>query len=159
MTTQEYTIKVNIEDCSWTKVFNGWRDNAEKEGYDYMNILIAQYIADNKIYDPEEQQSVIEHSYYSFSYNLTPYEEMFAVLATDAEDPIIATFSTKADAEEMIYALCEEWATDILRCEDSLDILGKTAWDYKNDFKFLMADCAKTYSIQLIPAFGIQDFI
>lgn len=155
MMKQDFTIKIDIEECRWTKVFNGYKDTAEREAFDYMNVLIAQYISDNKIIDSNRQQEIIDSASFSLEYDTLSYETMYAVCDWDNE--ILASFISRADAEEFILSLAEEWACNIIQFEDSKDILGKESWCWKEDYPALMRDHAETLFIHMIPAFGVEE--
>lgn len=127
MMKQDFTIKIAIEECRWTKVFNGYKDAAEREAFDYMNVLIAQFISDNKITDSSRQQEIIDSASFSLEYDALPYEAMYAVCGYNE---ILASFVSRTDAEEFILSLAEE-------LEDK--------------------ECAKTLSIHMIPAFGVEE--
>lgn len=60
---------------------------------------------------------------------------------------VYAIYSSRADAEEMFFTFCEDWVYETMMCGDPLDIFGKEEWDWKEDYDYLMRDCARTLTI------------
>ena len=69
------------------------------------------------------------------------------------EDPVIGVYASRADAEEAILTDSEAYAYEIMMTSDPLDVFGKTEWDWKIDYKWLVRDSMKTFSVQKIPVY------
>ena len=64
---------------------------------------------------------------------------------------IHAIYSNRADAEEMFLAFCEDWVYETMMTEGPWDVFGKEKWDWKEDYDYLMRDCARTLMIAEVP--------
>ena len=70
--------------------------------------------------------------------------------ASGSED-IHGIYSNRADAEADFMDLCEEWVYEVMMTEDTWDVFGKEKWDWKEDYNYLMRDCARTLMIVEVP--------
>lgn len=156
MFEHEATIGVYINGCRWTKVFRGTDDAIHEEAYDFKNILVAQYIHDNLITDPVEQDNIINDAYYEFSYDIEPYSPGYAVVDNLEPVSVRGFFATRVDAEEFVFSLCEEFAYETMMEETPADLIGTEAYDYKEDYYWLMKDAGRSFEIMPCPAFGYQ---
>lgn len=64
---------------------------------------------------------------------------------------IYGIYSNRADAEEALYELCADNAYEVMMTEDPLEVCGFPEWDWKNDYKWLVEDCAYTLIIVEVP--------
>lgn len=55
-----YTIEVDVRNWHLTKSFLGSKEKAYREGYDWMNMVVLQYIDANKIKDGKEIDDITE---------------------------------------------------------------------------------------------------
>ena len=68
------------------------------------------------------------------------------VLMDDFAD-IHGIYSNRADAEEMFLVFCEDCVYETMMDGDPWDVFGKEEWDWKEDYDYLMRDCARTLMI------------
>ena len=74
---------------------------------------------------------------------------MIAYLITDTCDSYVhAVFTSKADAEEFILDLCDEWVYEFMMCEDPMEAIGRDTWDWVNDYNYFLSDAGRTFYIQ-----------
>lgn len=156
MFEHEATIAVYVEDCRWTKVFTGTEEAIHNEAFDFMNILTAKYINDNHIADPWEQDAIIADARYELSWDVEPYSPGYAVIDNIEPISVKGVFAKRADAEEFIFSLCEEFAYETLMEETSADLFGTEEYDFKLDYYWLMKDAGRTFDIVPCPVFDYQ---
>ena len=73
---------------------------------------------------------------------------MFAVYENDVENPVYGVYATRADAEEAIFTECEWYIYEVMMTEDPRDVFGTFKWEWSDDYKYLMKDAMRTFSIQ-----------
>lgn len=156
MFEHEATIAVYVEDCRWTKVFTGTEEAIHNEAFDFMNILTTKYINDNHITDSCEQDVVIADAHYELSWNEEPYSPGYAVIDTLEPISVKGVFATQAEAEELVFSLCEEFAYETIMEETPADLFGVEAYNYKQDYYWLMKDAGRTFDIVPCPVFSCQ---
>lgn len=155
MVYKQFVIEVDIKDWHVNKTFLGTESAAFCEGLDWMNSMILQYLKVNNIDDAEEAEKIAESACYSVTYDDDDFICMYAVYEEDSDEPVLGAFFSLADAEEAIFTECENYVEEILNFDDPKEVIGTFEWDIKEDYWWLMNDAAKTFSIQVIPAFGV----
>ena len=139
-----------------SKYFIGTEDEVLMEAHDWMHSVALQFIDENNIDDPDEQDLIIEaasHTIVWDEWDVAPVT-MFAVYENAyVEDPVLGIYATLADAEEAIFTECEWYAYEVMMTGDPLDVYGMPSWDWKIDYKWLMEDALRTFSIQEVPVY------
>ena len=138
------------------KYFTGTEEEIYAEAHDFMNEVVMRFIDENAVEDSEEQYLVADcasHTIVWDEWDVVPII-MFAVYENDnVEDPVIGIDTTCADAEEAIFIECEWYAYEVMMTADPLDVYGGVEWDWKLDYKWLMEDAGRTFSIQEVPVY------
>ena len=138
------------------KYFTGTEEEIYAEAHDFMNEVVMRFIADEAVEDPEEQYLVADcasHTIVWDEWDVAPII-MFAVYENaHVEDPILGIYATLADAEEAIFTECEWYVYEAMMIEDPLNIFGMPSWDWVNDYKYLMKDAMRIFSIQEVPVY------
>ena len=74
---------------------------------------------------------------------------MYAVYENEnVENPVYGIYSSLADAEEAILTECEDYVYEIMMTSDPSDVFGFSEWAWADDYKWLVKDAMKTFSIQ-----------
>ena len=138
------------------KYFTGTEEEIYAEAHDFMNEVVMRFIDENAVENPEEQYLVADcasHTIVWDEWDVAPII-MFAVYENaHVEDPVLGVYATLADAEEAIFTECEWYAYEVMMTGDSLDVYGTPSWDWKVDYKWLMEDALRTFSIQEVPVY------
>ena len=138
------------------KYFTGTEEEVYAEAHDFMNEVVMRFISDEDIEDPEEQDLIIDaasHTIVWDEWDVAPII-MFAVYENaHVENPVLGIYATLADAEEAIFTECEWYAYEVMMTGDPLDVYGMPSWDWKVDYKWLMEDALRTFSIQEVPVY------
>lgn len=158
MIQKRSTIEVDIQDWHVSKSYLGTEDETFREAQDWMNIMILQYLDANGIND-DEAEAIAESASHSITFDNYDFLCMYAVFEEDVNEPIIGAFMTKAEAEEMILSLCEEYAEEVFNSNDPRDVYGQSHWHFPEDYWDLMLDCARTFGIQTIPVYGVEEIL
>lgn len=144
------------------KYFTGTEEEIYAEAHDFMNEVVMRFIDENAIEDLEEQYLIADCASHTIVWDeedVVPVM-MYAVYENDSiEDPIYGIYLSLADAEEAIFAECEDYAYETMMTADPLDVFGCAEWDWKIDYKWLVEDAMKTFAIQEVPIFGIKETI
>ncbi|MBO7211013.1 MAG: hypothetical protein J6V44_08375 [Methanobrevibacter sp.] len=138
-----------------SKYFIGTEDEVLAEAHDWMHSIALQFIDENDIEDPFEQDLIIDcasHTIVWDEWDITPII-MFAVYENDTQDPVFGIYTTRADAEEAILTECETFAYEVMMTDDPEDVIGCDEWDWHYDYKWLMRDAGRTFSIQEVPVY------
>lgn len=139
-----------------SKYFIGTEDEVLAEAHDWMHSIALQFIDENDIEDPFEQDLIIDSATHTIvwdDWDCGPLS-MFAVYENaHVEDPVLGIYATLADAEEAIFTECEWYAYEVMMTGDPLDVYGMPSWDWKIDYKWLMEDALRTFSIQEVPVY------
>ena len=139
-----------------SKYFIGTEDEVLAEAHDWMHSIALQFIDENDIEDPLEQDLIIDSATHTIvwdDWDCGPLF-MFAVYENaHVEDPVLGIYATLADAEEAIFTECEWYAYEVMMTGDPLDVYGMPSWDWKIDYKWLMEDALRTFSIQEVPVY------
>ena len=142
------------------KYFTGTEEEIYAEAHDFMNEVVMRFIDENAVEDPEEQYLVADcatHTIVWDEWDTAPII-MFAVYENDnIEDPVLGIYPTRADAEEAIFTECETYAYEIMMTADPRDVFGALQWDWDVDYKWLVKDAMKTFSIQEVPVYGVEE--
>ena len=139
-----------------SKYFIGTEDEVLMEAHDFMNEVALRFIDENAIEDPDDQDLIIESATHTIvwdDWDCGPLS-MFAVYENaHVEDPVLGIYATLADAEEAIFTECEWYAYEVMMTGEPLDVYGMPSWDWKVDYKWLMEDALRTFSIQEVPVY------
>ena len=143
-----------------SKEFVATEDEIYAEADDWMNEIALNYIAENDIEDPWEQDLVIGSAGHAIEWEIEEPHCMYVVYENEnVEDPVYGVYPTRADAEEAILAECEGYAYEVMMTADPLDVFSCAEWDWKIDYKWLVEDAMKTFAIQEVPVYGIKEVI
>ena len=138
------------------KYFTGTEEEIYTEAHDFMNEVVMRFIGENAIEEPEEQYLVADcasHTIVWDEWDVVP-AIMYAVYENaHVEDPIMGIYVTLADAEEAIFTECEWYAYEIMMTSDPSDVFGFPEWAWADDYKWLVKDAMKTFSIQEVPVY------
>lgn len=159
---QRAKITVELDRLGYvkSKYFIGTEDEVLREAHDWMHAVALQFIEENDIEDEYEQNLIIDAATHTIEWEVEEPIYMYAVYENDnAEDPVYGVYSSRADAEEAILTECEDCAYKIMMTADPLDVFGCAEWDWKIDYKWLVEDAMKTFAIQEVPVFGIEEVI
>lgn len=133
------------------KYFTGTEEEIYAEAHDFMNEVVMRFIDENAVENPEEQYLVADcatHTIVWDEWDVAPII-MFAVYENaHVEDPVLGIYATLADAEEAIFTECEWYAYEVMMTGDPLDVFGFPEWAWADDYKWLVKDAMKTFSIQ-----------
>ncbi len=139
-----------------SKYFIGTEDEVLAEAHDWMHSIALQFIDENDIEDPLEQDLIINFATYTIvwdDWDCGPLF-MFAVYENDnIEDPMLGIYATRADAEEAIFTECEWYAYEVIMTDDPREVFGAFKWDWADDYEYLMKDAMRTFSIQEVPVY------
>lgn len=143
-----------------SKYFTGTEDEVFAEAHDWMHAVALQFIDENAIEDPWDQDEIIDAATHIIEWEIEEPRCMYAVYENDnVEDPVYGVYPSRADAEEAILAECEGYAYEIMMTADPLDVFGCAEWDWKIDYKWLIEDAMKTFAIQEVPVYGIKEVV
>lgn len=141
-----------------SKYFYGTEDEVILEAHDWMHAVALQFIEDNAIEEPWEQDMIIEAATHTIEWEDEDPICMYAVYNNDCvEDPVMGVYASRADAEEAILTDSEAYAYEIMMTEDPIEVFGLPEWDWESDYRWLVEDSMKTFSIQEVPVFGIKE--
>jgi hypothetical protein len=138
-----------------SKYFIGTEDEVLAEAYDWMHSVALQFIDENGIEDPLEQDLIINFATHTIvwdEWDAAPII-MFAVFENDTSFPVYGVYSSRSEAEEAILTECETFAYEVMMTEDPDDVIGCDEWDWYYDYKWLMRDAGRTFSIQEVPVY------
>ena len=137
-----------------SKEFIATEDEIYAEAADWMNEIALNYIAENDIEDPWEQDLIIGSAGHAIEWEAAAPVNMYAVIQTDTcTDNVYGIYPTRADAEEAIFCECETWAYEVIMIDEPEDVFGREDWDYAEDWKWLMRDSARSFDIFEVPVF------
>lgn len=139
-----------------SKYFIGTEDEVLMEAHDWMHSVALQFIDENNIDDPDEQDLIIEAATHTIVWDVWDRAPLFMYAAYEdahIEDPVLGIYATLADAEEAIFTECEWYAYEVMMTGDPLDVFGMPSWDWRIDYKWLMEDALRTFSIQEVPVY------
>ena len=157
-TERTATIIVTIApvDVKETKIFTGTEEEIYTEAHDFMNEVVMRFIEGRNITTLEDQYMIADYASHTIVWDECDVAIviMFAVYEdAHVEDPVLGIYATLADAEEAIFTECEWYAYEVMMTGDPLDVYGMPSWDWKIDYKWLMEDALRTFSIQEVPAY------
>ena len=138
-----------------SKYFIGTEDEVLAEAHDWMYSIALQFIDENDIEDPFEQDLIIDSATHTIvwdEWDAAPII-MFAVYENDTQNPVFGIYATRADAEEAILTECETFAYEVMMTDDPDDVIGCDEWDWYYDYKWLMRDAGRTFNIQEVPVY------
>lgn len=159
MVQKRSIIEVDIRDWHVSKSFLGTEDETYREAHDWMNMMILQYLDANDIDDDDEAEAVAETAIHSITFDNDDYLCMYAVFEEDVDEPVVGVFMSRTEAEEMILALCEDYAEEILNFDDPREVYGRPNWHIPEDYWELALDCARCFGIQTIPVYGVEEVL
>lgn len=138
------------------KYFTGTEEEIYAEAHDFMNEVVMRFIDENDVENPEEQYLVADCASHTIIWDDSePITciTMYGIYERDADNPLWGIFTTRADAEEMILTECENFAYEVMMTEDPIDVFGEEEWDWRSDYRWLMRDAGRTFSIQEVPVY------
>ena len=154
--TATIIVTLDILGVEEKKHFTGTEEEIYAEAHDFMNDVVMRFIDENAVEEPEEQYLVADcatHTIVWDEWDVAPII-MFAVYENDdIEDPVLGIYPTRADAEEAIFTECEWYVYEVMMTGDPLDVFGLPSWDWEIDYKWLMEDALRTFSIQEVPVY------
>lgn len=136
-----------------SKYFIGTEDEVLREAHDWMHTVALQFIEENAIEDPLDQDKIIDAVTHIIEWELEEPICMYAVIEDDVTDPVYAIYPNRADAEEAILTECQTWTYEVMMTEDPKDFMGDDEWDWTYDYRWLMRDCARVFHIQEVPVY------
>ena len=138
------------------KYFTGTEEEIYAEAHDFMNEVVMRFIDENDIDDLEDQYLVADCASHTIVWdeeNVIPVI-MYAVYENEnVENPVYGIYSSLADAEEAILTECEDYVYEIMMTSDPSDVFGFSEWAWADDYKWLVKDTMKTFSIQEVPIY------
>ena len=138
------------------KYFTGTEEEIYAEAHDFMNEVVMRFIDENDIDDLEDQYLVADCASHTIVWdeeNVIPII-MYAVYENEnVENPVYGIYSSLADAEEAILTECEDYVYEIMMTSDPSDVFGFSEWAWADDYKWLVKDAMKTFSIQEVPIY------
>ena len=138
------------------KYFTGTEEEIYAEAHDFMNEVVMRFIDENAIENLEEQYLIADCASHTIVWDeedIAPII-MFAVYENDnVEDPVYGIYFSLADAEEAILTECEDYAYEVMMTSDPSDVFGFPEWAWVDDYKWLVKDAMKTFSIQEVPVY------
>ena len=153
---QRAKITVELDRLGYvkSKYFIGTEDEVLREAHDWMHAVALQFIEENAIEDPWDQDEIIDAATHTIEWEVEGPNCMYAVYEdAHVESPIYGVYATRADAEEAILAESEAYAYEVMMTCDPMDVFGVPAWDWKLDFKWLVEDSMRTFAIQEVPVY------
>ena len=139
-----------------SKYFIGTENDVIAEAHDWMHMVAIQFIEENDIEDEYEQELIIGSATHIIEWETDPLC-MYAVIEHDMADPVYGVYLTRADAEEAILAECQGWTYEVMMTEDPEDVIGDDHWEWADDYRWLMRDAGRTFHIQEVPVYGIEE--
>ena len=138
------------------KYFTGTEEEIYAEAHDFMNEVVMRFIDENDIDDLEDQYLVADCASHTIVWdeeNVIPVI-MYAVYENEnVETPVYGIYSSRADAEEAILTECEDYAYEVMMTSDPSDLFGFPEWAWADDYKWLVKDAMKIFSIQEVPVY------
>lgn len=148
------TVELDRLGYMQSKYFIGTEDEVLIEAHDWMHAIALQFIEENDIEDEYEQDLIIDAATHTIEWEIEEPRCMYAVYENDCvEDPVLGVYATQADAEEAIFTECEWYAYEVMMTGDPRDVFGAFKWDWADDYKYLMKDAMRTFSIQEVPVY------
>ena len=144
------------------KHFIGTEEEIYTEAHDFMNEVVMRFIDENAIEEPDEQYLVADCASHTIVWDEQDVAPtiIFAVYENDyVEDPVLGVYAIRADAEEAIFTECEWYAYEVMMTDDPREVFGAIRWDWADDYKYLIRDAMRTFSIQEVPVYGIKEIV
>ena len=151
------TIIVNIDylGIEEKKYFVGTEEEIYAEAHDFMNEVVMRFIDENAVEDPYEQYLIADCA--SVYYCLDKWNNeptiAYAVFESGSDSPVYGVYPSRSEAEEAILIECETFAYEVMMTDDPADVIGCDEWDWCHDYKWLMWDAGRTFSIQEVPVY------
>ena len=76
---------------------------------------------------------------------------MVKYVLIDDYSEIYGIYSNRADAEADFMDFCEDYVYEVMMTEDPWDVFGKEEWDWREDYDYLIRDCARILMIAEAP--------
>ena len=138
------------------KYFTGTEEEIYAEAHDFMNEVVMRFIDENDIDDLEDQYLVADCASHTIVWdeeNVIPVIMYGGYENENVENPVYGIYSSLADAEEAILTECEDYVYEIMMTSDPSDVFGFSEWAWADDYKWLVKDAMKTFSIQEVPIY------
>ena len=138
-----------------SKYFIGTEDEVLAEAHDWMHSIALQFIDENDIEDPFEQDLIIDSATHTIVWDEWDSEPVtaHAVFESGSDSPVYGVYSSRSEAEEAILTECEAFAYEVMMTDDPADVIGCDEWDWCHDYKWLMCDAGRTFSIQEVSVY------
>ena len=131
----------------------GSEDKIYADAIDRSNSLALRYIYEHMIYDEVEQEEIISCAGHTIVWEDISPLCMYALV--DYDGGVCGVYPTRAEAEEMLLQECEDYADEVMWSDDPFEVFGRQ-WRWEEDYKWLMQDTARCFSIQEVPVFGVK---
>lgn len=152
---KKFTITVDaLDEFHWSKTFYGTESAAAVEAMDFMNQKVLEYIQDNNITDPEEQERIVDLTTHTISWDDSEHILCYALLDNGCP---LGVYYDLVDAEEMAFTYCDEAVYEMMMDSDPMDMFGKEEFDYCRDYWYLMQDTADDFIIAVVPVWGLEE--
>ena len=137
------------------KYFTGTEEEIYAEAHDFMNEVVMRFIDENAIDDPSEQYLIADCASHTIVWDEWDSEPVtaHAVFESGSDSPMYGVYSSRSEAEEAILTECEAFAYEVMMTDDPADVIGCDEWDWCHDYKWLMCDAGRTFSIQEVPVY------
>ena len=140
--------KITVRICKeveFTETMFGTKREVESYASRLLERLVMTYCKERKISDPSEMIPIYNNSGYTIEW----LEETSCVYVVNESYPAITTVhQSRADAEEFVFSLCEDWVYELMTNADAGEVFGKDDWDWHTDWLYLMVDCARDCEIR-----------
>ena len=77
-------------------------------------------------------------------------------MVVEEDGTAFEAYDTRADAEEAIFTECEDFAYEVMMNDDPMDAIGEEEWNYREDWRYLMRDAGRSFSIQKVKYWEVQ---
>ena len=137
------------------KYFTGTEEEIYAEAHDFMNEVVMRFIDEEAVEDPEEQYLIADCASHTIVWDEWDSEPVtaYAVFESGSDSPVYGVYSSRSEAEEAILTECEVFAYEVMMTDDPADVIGCDEWDWCHDYKWLMCDAGRTFSIQEVPVY------
>ena len=74
-------------------------------------------------------------------------KNIYVVVDTATDEPILKAFESKDAAEIYIETLCDKYIEDMIQNDDPMDVIGEPDWSNQKILNDLFEDAKSTFSI------------
>ena len=137
------------------KSYIGTEDQVYEEGQDWYESLALKYIFDRNITDSIGQAIVMNATGLEFVWEKKEILKTI-YMVVEEDGTAFEAYDTRADAEEAIFTECEDFAYEVMMNDDPMDAIGEEEWNYREDWRYLMRDAGRSFSIQKVKYWEVQ---